>query len=109
MNIDFSLESEPRGYYMCLHNNGEDATLFLANVTELLPYFNTECFPFSSIEDLIKEWVVHELIHKFTELKEDKIIDRWHIVLCHLLGGKTDCNCPIDCFWRSITEVKKRG
>lgn len=102
MKIDVSLEKEPRGY-ACLCADGETLIIFLDSVTELLPYLGSKYLPFQKFEDLIEEWVIHEIIHKITEIQDDKIIDGWHIVLCHLFNPKMkECKCPIDCFWRDV-------
>lgn len=102
MNVGVSLENEPRGYAN-LDSNGKNMTVFLANVVELLPYLGSEFLPFESIEELFEEWVIHELIHKFTMITTgEKLVDGWHIVLCHSFGSDKNCSCPVDCFWREV-------
>jgi len=96
--INVSLENPSTGY-ACLHRGNKKVTLFLGAIAELFPYLGSEFLPFQNLEEIIEEIVIHELIHKFTGVIEDKIIDSWHRLLCNLYP-KYHCTCPINCFWR---------
>jgi len=99
VNINVSLNNEPRGY-ACIHIATDTVTLFLNSISELFPHLNSMYFPFITIEDIIEEFIIHETIHKMIRIRDDRIIDGWHMVLCHLLSGLKECKCPISCFWR---------
>ena len=100
--ILITLEKSPRGH-ACLSKTTGNMIIYLETLTRLL---NTprEYFPFNTIEELLSELTIHELLHEITEVKEDYVIDSWHMLTCRLIGDRA-CDCPIDCFVRDVLAV----
>ena len=101
--VDFSLKPETRGH-ACLRRRSRKLTIYLSTVKPWL--LDRAESPFTGIEDLIEELVIHETLHTILGRLRDKVVDSWHRVLCHLDNSETnvkqtrDCSCSIDCFWR---------
>ncbi|MBA7489844.1 hypothetical protein ES702_00378 [subsurface metagenome] len=74
-------------------------TVFLPTLTELLK-IPREYFLFNTTEELLIELTTHELLHEVTGIREDHIIDSWHMLLCRSDSDRNNCDCPITCFFR---------
>lgn len=94
--IILALEDSCKGYAKIC---GDVMTIYLPTLTRLLS-IPREFFPFPTIEELIEELTIHELIHKITGVIEDETIDSWHMLECRVSNGREKCDCPIDCFFR---------
>ncbi len=65
-------------------------------------------FPFHGIEELIEEFVIHELLHAILpDVMDDYFLDSWHVLECRLRNNLQGCNCPIDCFFRDSIEEER--
>jgi len=95
--INLSLEPETRGH-ACFFGDGK-VTIYLPTLTSLLN-IPREFFPFNTVEELLSELTFHELLHKVTQVGEDDMVDRWHMLECRLVSRRKKCDCPINCFFR---------
>lgn len=101
---DYKLNFEPRGYAHVFEENNIIKCIFYLGSICTIPLYS-DYSPFETIEEILEELIIHELIHLITNIKDDKVIDRWHILLCWLdnnswMNKERRCKCPIDCFWR---------
>jgi len=101
-----SLENSERGHAK-LSTLTRNMTIYLPTLTKLL-LIPREYFPFNTISKLIEELTIHERLHEITRIREDYVIDSWHMLLCRLENG-LDCGCPIDCFFRDCLAKRNYG
>ena len=107
MNISLSFENPSRGHaFLCSATS--ETTIFLPTLTSLLK-IPRRYFPFNTIEQLLVELTIHEVLHQITGIREDYLIDAWHMLLCRSRNGRVECDCPIDCFFRDSLVKWERG
>jgi len=92
-----TLQNTERGHAVLLQTG--IMIIFLPTLTRLLKT-PREYFSFNTIEELLTELTIHELLHEITSIREDCIIDSWHMLWCRSINEREKCNCPIDCFFR---------
>jgi len=80
--LDFSLEQEAQGHANIIDGK---VTIYLPTLSSLL-VTPEEYFPFNTIEKLLDELIIHEVLHMITGISDDHIIDSWHML--QLLRGR---------------------
>lgn len=95
--FEVSLEHEPRAFASI------DTCGVLVLYLNTIEYIMPEDAPFTSIEEIIEELVIHEILHVLMGVDEDETIDSWHMILCNDRPQKGCGLC--NCFWRSQTDL----